>query len=134
MPEKGQAELDVERFRDAMLSGDAAAIAARLDVAVQFFSPAFDEPAVGRDTVAAVLARARSIYGDLTFEETNAQRDAAVLFFRALVDGHALQGCYRLQLSDEAMVLRLDALTRPLPATQALVAAMMRGDPRATWA
>lgn len=127
MLEKGENALVVERFRDAVLSGDAAAIAARLDLDVRFFSPAFDEPATGRDTVAAVLARARSLYGDMTFEETGAQRDAGVLFFRARVEGHALQGCYRLRLSDAGTVADLDALLRPLPAAQALVAAMMRG-------
>ncbi len=127
-PENARAEQDVARFRDAVLGGDPTAIAARLDVGVRFFSPAFREPSVGRDTVAAVLTRARSIYQDLSFDETRAQREAGVLFFRAVVDDQPLQGCYRLRLSDEGTVIALDALVRPLAATQALVEAMMRDD------
>lgn len=131
MSENFRTGLAVEHFRDALQSGDSAAIAARLDDDVRFCSPAFDEPTIGRDTVAAVLARARSLYRDMTFEETGAQREAAVLFFRAEVDGNALQGCYRLLVSGEGRVTRVDALMRPVGATQVLVAAMMRGDGQA---
>lgn len=127
MRENLRTGLAVQHFRDAVLAGGIVSIAATLDADVHFFSPAFDEPTIGRDTVAAVLARARAVYGDMTFEETSAQREAAVLFFRAQVAGAALQGCYRLRVSGEGKVSRIDALMRPVGATQALVVAMMSG-------
>lgn len=48
------------------------------------------------------------------------------MFYEAEIDGQQLQACYRLQLSPDGLVGRLDVLTRPLEATQALIAAMMR--------
>lgn len=108
-----------------MLTGEAAAVAATLADDVAFYTPAFIEPTRGRATVAAVLAMAKQVYGEMLFTEALTGDGAAALFFEAEVDGHQLQGCYRLHVSADALVQRLDVFTRPLEATRALVAAMM---------
>jgi hypothetical protein len=115
-----------ERFRVAMAGADADRIAGTLTSDVAFYSPAFADPTLGRATVAAVLATAAEVYRRMDFGEPLTAGPLAVLFFEAEVSGHALQGCYRLQTSPDGQVARLDALMRPLEATQALVAEMMR--------
>lgn len=112
-------------LRDAVRRGDAARIAATLDDDVRFFSPAFTEPTEGRERVAGVLAVAGHVYEGLTFGEPLVDGASAAMFFDAHVDGHPLQGCYRLDVA-AGRVTRLDALMRPIEAVQALVATMMR--------
>jgi hypothetical protein len=114
-----------DRFRAAMEQGSARGLGEVLDANVAFYSPAFAEPTVGREPVAAVLATAREIYGDLRFEQQLTQDTTTALFFTADVDGHRLQGCYRIVVSPEDTVVRLDALMRPIDAAQTLVATMM---------
>lgn len=113
------------RLREAVLGGAVDPIAAVLDEEVRFFSPAFAEPAVGRERVAGVLAVAGGVYEGLVFGEPLVDGTSAVVFFDARVEGRPLQGCYRLDVA-AGRVTRLDALMRPLDAVQALVATMMR--------
>jgi len=113
-------------LREAMTSGEVDRIAAVLADEVAFYSPAFQEPATGRETVAAILTTAAGVYSRLNFGDQFAAGQTAALFFDAVVDGQPLQVCYRLRTTPDGQVIRLDALMRPLEATQALVTEMMR--------
>lgn len=115
-----------DRFRTAMLTGEADVIADVLSGDVLFFSPAFSEPTSGRATVARVLATATQVYVGMRFDETLVAGSTAAVFFQADVDDQRLQACYRLTLSPDGLVERLDVLMRPVGATRALVAAMTR--------
>ena len=113
------------RFRAAMRDGAAARLGAVLDDDVTFYSPAFAEPSTGRDRVAAILATASGVYGDLSFEQQLVAGPTAVLFFEADVAGQHLHGCYRLTVSELGTITGIEALMRPLDAVQALVTTMM---------
>lgn len=63
-----------ERFRTAMLEGEAGGIGEVLAEDVRFYSPAFSDPTAGRVTVAGVLVVARQVYGEMRFGQTLAAR------------------------------------------------------------
>lgn len=114
-----------QALRAAVQDGDAAAIARVLAADVEFASPAFAEPTVGRERVAPVLATARQLYAGLAFTGELADGDRGALLFEASVGGERLQGCYWVRAAAEGTVARIDALFRPVTATQYLVREMM---------
>lgn len=92
-----------DRFRTAVLTGEADAIGEVLSDDVLFYSPAFGDPTVGRVTVAGVLATAKLVYGEMRFGQTLTGGSTAVLFFEADVNELRLQACYRLECRRTAL-------------------------------
>lgn len=113
----------------ALVARDPDTLAGLLAPDARFFSPAFAEPVTGRDTVVAVLAAAGRVYANLRFDDPRANGPETVTFFTATVPGGgapvALDGCYRTVVGEDGLVRELTAYFRPLPALQALVAAVM---------
>lgn len=115
----------------ALVARDPDTLAALLAPDVRFFSPAFADPVTGREAVTGVLAAASRVYADLRFDDPRADGAETVTFFTAAVadpDGGpsvALDGCYRTVVDETGLVRDLAAYFRPLPALQALVAAVM---------
>lgn len=111
---------------DAIQRADRSAVAALLTDGVRFHSPATAEPTVGAELVAHVLTTAGQVYQDLVVEQVLTQGPAEAVFFRAQVEGQALEVCYRLEVDGDGRIVRLAALMRPVAAAEALVQAMMR--------
>jgi hypothetical protein len=116
---------------EALVARDPDALSGLLAPDARFFSPAFADPVTGRDAVTGVLAAASRVYADLRFDDPRADGSETVTFFTATVphpDGGtpvALDGCYRTVVDEDGRVRDLTAYFRPLPALQALVAAVM---------
>ena len=116
---------------EALIARDPDALAAVLAPDARFFSPAFADPVAGRDAVTGVLAAASRVYADLRFDDPRADGAETVTFFTATVPDPgggapvALDGCYRTVVDADGRVQDLTAYFRPLPALQALVAAVM---------
>lgn len=115
----------------ALVARNTDTLAGLLAPDARFFSPAFADPVTGRDAVTGVLAAASRVYADLRFDDPRANGSETVTFFTATVpdpDGGTpvgLDGCYRTVIDEDGLVRDLTAYFRPLPALQALVAAVM---------
>ncbi|MBF6329555.1 nuclear transport factor 2 family protein [Nocardia transvalensis] len=113
-------------FREAVESGDPAAIEALLADDVVFTSPVAFKPYPGKAITAAFLRAVLRVFEDFRYLREIGDpngRDTA-LVFEATVAGKKVTGCDLIHLNDDGKVDDLTVMVRPLSAATALSEAM----------
>ena len=113
-----------DRFRDAVLAGDLAAVSEALSPEVVLNSPVAFRPFEGRDTVVQVLTAVTETFEGFRYTDELAGETAHALVFRATVDGKQVEGIDLLRFDGDGRIVDLTVLVRPLSATVALAQAM----------
>ena len=109
-----------DAFREAVESGDAAAIAATLDSEVTFRSPVVFQPYEGRDAVMALLSLVARVFEDFRYVDELHGDGTTCLVFRARVGDRELDGIDYLRHGHDGLVTELTVMVRPYSAATAL--------------
>ncbi|WP_338671957.1 nuclear transport factor 2 family protein [Streptomyces sp. SCSIO 30461] len=113
-------------FRQAVESGDHAALPALLADDVVFTSPVAFRPYEGKPMTTAILSNVIQVFEDFRYvREINGAdgRDHA-LVFTAKVGGREINGCDFLHVNEDGLIDDFMVMVRPLSAAQALSEAM----------
>jgi SnoaL-like protein len=111
-------------YRTALETRDAETLAAALHPDVTFYSPAFEDPLRGRDTVLALFAVLATVFEDPEITDELAGHGTHAITFRVSVDGHPIEGVDHLQLDEDGRVRSITVSMRPLASVQVLAARM----------
>ena len=114
----------MQRFREAVESGDIDALVASLAEDVVFKSPIVFKPYQGREAVGRLLRAVTTVLLDFRYvHELRGERQGA-LVFAARVGDRDLEGIDLLEVDADGLVQHLTVFVRPLSAAQALAAAV----------
>ena len=109
-----------DAFREAVESGDVAAIAATLHPEVTFRSPVVFQPYEGRDAVMALLSLVARVFEDFRYVDELHGDGTTCLVFRARVGDRELDGIDYLRHGHDGLVTELTVMVRPYSAATAL--------------
>jgi hypothetical protein len=120
------ADLGLKRWRDIVISKDAAALPGIIAEDAVFRSPAVHTPQAGRDLVTAYLAAALIVLGpELTYHDEWVRESDAVLRFTSTVDGLQVEGIDMIRWDDDGQIVEFTVMIRPFKALQAVMARML---------
>lgn len=124
-PHEPPSEVGLRRWHAVVAARDTAALPGLMAPDAEFHSPALFRPQVGARNVAAYLTCALAVFGE-TFHYVDQWQhdDAAILEFRATVDGLALEGIDRITWDAAGQITSFTVMVRPLRALHALVERM----------
>jgi hypothetical protein len=111
-------------YRRALEARDAEALAAVLHPDVTFYTPAFEAPLRGRDTVLALFGVLATVFEDPEITDELAGEGTHAITFRLSVEGHPIEGVDHLQLAEDGRVRSITVSMRPLASLQVLAARM----------
>jgi hypothetical protein len=110
--------------RDALESGDVAALAPLLAPDVTFRSPAVHKPYHGRDTVLALLGVVSHVFENFSYANEWHDGATTILLFEANVGDRELQGVDILEHDEAGLITHFTVMIRPLSGLQAVAAAV----------
>jgi SnoaL-like domain len=113
-----------ERFRDAVLARDMAAVESLLAEDVVFRSPAVFKPYEGRMSTMIILRSVLRVAEDFRYTRSFSSDDGHVLVFEATVDGKGVEGADFLRIDEAGLIDDFRVMMRPLSGLQAVVARM----------
>lgn len=113
-------------FREAVESGDLAAVETLLAEDVVFTSPVVFKPYPGKAITAAILWAVSQVFEDVRYERelTGADGRDHALVFTARVGDREVSGCDFIHLDEDGLIDELTVMVRPLSGAQALAEAM----------
>lgn len=113
-------------FRAAVDKGDAAAFAALLADDAVFHSPVAHKPYRGRDTVAAVLRAAFTVFEDVKYtqEISDPATGSHALVFKARIGPTEVHGCDLLTTDADGVITDVTVMLRPMSAVHAMSEAL----------
>lgn len=111
-------------FRDAVETGDLAALEAALDPGVTFNSPVVFKPYEGREAVMALLSLVAQVFEDFRYVDELEGDGTKCLLFKARVGERELDGIDYLRLDRDGLVTELTVMVRPYSGVTALRDAM----------
>jgi hypothetical protein len=111
-------------YRTALEQRDAEALLAVLHPDVVFYSPAFDEPLRGRDTVLGLFGVLATVFENPEITDELAGDGSRALIFRLSVECHPIEGVDHLRLDEEGRVRSITVTMRPLASVRVLAARM----------
>jgi hypothetical protein len=113
-------------FREAVESGDSAAIEALLADDVVFTSPVAFAPYPGKPITAAILRGVLRVFTDFRYVREIGAPDSPdhALVFTARVGDKEINGCDFLHVNEDGLIDDLTVMVRPLSAALALSEAM----------
>jgi hypothetical protein len=114
----------VPSFRDAVETGDPAAMEAALDPAVVFRSPVVFKPYEGRESVMALLSLVVVVFEDFRYVDELEGDGTNCLVFKARVGEREVDGIDYLRLGEDGLVTELMVMVRPYSGLTALRDAM----------
>jgi len=116
----------VQRWIEIIESGRTAELDALLADEAVFFSPAVFTPQEGRAKTVLYLEAAAKVFGDSDFHyvEQWYNNQSAILEFAATIDGIYVNGIDMIHWNDEARIVSLKVMLRPLKALQTIMPAM----------
>jgi hypothetical protein len=116
-----------DSFRNAVESGDRAAIVAALAPDVVFNSPVKHVPFKGREAVKVLFVALLETFEDFRYtDEFDAADGSRALVFRARVGDRELEGIDILRFDDDGLVADFTVMVRPLTGAMALAEAVGR--------
>lgn len=116
----------VQRWIEIIESGRTEELDALLADDAVFFSPAVFTPQEGRAKTVLYLEAAAKVFGDSDFHyvEQWYNNQSAILEFAATIDGIYVNGIDMIHWNDEARIVSLKVMLRPLKALQTIMPAM----------
>lgn len=113
-------------FREAVESGDLAAVETLLAEDVVFTSPVVFKPYPGKAITAAILRAVSQVFEDVRYERelTGADGRDHALVFTARVGDREVSGCDFIHLDEDGLIDELTVMVRPLSGARALAEAM----------
>lgn len=113
-------------FREAVESGDLAAVETLLAEDVVFTSPVVFKPYPGKAITAAILWAVSQVFEDVRYERelTGADGRDHALVFTARVGDREVSGCDFIHLDEDGLIDELTVMVRPLSGARALAEAM----------
>jgi len=116
----------VQRWIEIIESGRTEELDALLADDAVFFSPAVFTPQEGRAKTVLYLEAAAKVFGDSDFHyvEQWYNDQSAILEFAATIDGIYVNGIDMIHWNDEARIVSLKVMLRPLKALQTIMPAM----------
>ena len=114
------------RWHEVALSNDEAKVLAILAEGAVFESPVVHTPQVGKAITARYLASAGHVFANSGFHYVGEWRSekSAVLEFKAVVDGIAINGVDMITWDDEGLITHFKVMVRPLKGMNMLHANM----------
>jgi hypothetical protein len=114
------------RWHEVALSNDQAKVLGILAEGAVFESPVVHSPQVGKAITAKYLASAGQVFADTGFHYVGEWRSekSAVLEFKAVVDGIAINGVDMITWNDEGFITHFKVMVRPLKGMNMLHAKM----------
>jgi hypothetical protein len=114
------------RWHQVALTNDEAKVLAILADDAVFESPVVHTPQVGKAITAKYLASAGQVFTDSGFQYVGEWRSerSAVLEFKAVVDGIAINGIDMISWNDEGLITNFKVMVRPLKGMNMLHAKM----------
>ncbi|MBL0925895.1 MAG: nuclear transport factor 2 family protein [Sphingomonadaceae bacterium] len=111
-----------EIWHKVALSKDEATIAAILHDDCVFESPVVHTPQVGKAITSKYLAAAGHTLGNADFEYVGEwhRENSAVLEFRTVIDGIAINGIDMISCNDDGLITHFKVMVRPLKAVNML--------------
>jgi hypothetical protein len=110
--------------REALETGDFAALGEQLHEDVVFRSPAVYQPYRGRDTVVALLGVVGQVFENFRYANQWRDGDTEILFFETNVGRYELQGVDILEYDADGLITSFIVMIRPLSGLQGLAAAI----------
>jgi ketosteroid isomerase-like protein len=123
-PPEEEETTSMQRFRQAVESGDSDAMVASLAEDVVFQSPIVFKPYRGREMVGRLLRAVATVFSDFRYLDELRSEGQTALVFAARVGDRDIEGIDLLQVDAAGLVAHLTVFVRPLSAAQALAAAM----------
>lgn len=122
----------MDRFRQAVESGDADAVIACLADDIVFESPIVWKPYVGKAQVTVLLRAVMRVFKQFEYKDTLRSASQTALEFKARVGEREIHGIDLGTVDAEGRVTRLTVFVRPFSAAEALAKAMQAelGAPR----
>lgn len=127
----------VQRFRDAIESGDFERALREFAPDITFHSPVKFTPFEGIEQVSALFRVLARTFEDFRYVGSYSgtdqlgldgeQAESHILRFRTTVDGKLVDGIDLIQLDDQGRIGTFTVMIRPLSAVQTVGAAVMRG-------
>lgn len=114
----------MQRFREAVESGDADALVASLAEDVVFKSPIVFKPYRGREAVGRLLRAVATVFRDFRYLDELRSEQRSALVFAARVGERDVEGIDLLEVNADGRVQHLTVFVRPLSAAHALAAAV----------
>jgi hypothetical protein len=113
-------------FREAVESGDVAAVEALLAEDVVFRSPAVHKPYEGKLVTSVVLRAVMQVFEDFRYTREIGAPDSpdSVLVFEARVGDRTVEGADFLHVGEDGLIDDFRVMIRPLSGLHAVVAAM----------
>ena len=114
------------RWHEVALSNDETKVLGVLAEGAVFESPVVHTPQVGKAITAKYLASAGYVFADTGFHYVGEWRSekSAVLEFKAVVDGIAINGVDMITWDDEGLITHFKVMVRPLKGMNMLHAKM----------
>jgi hypothetical protein len=114
------------RWHEVALSNNEAKVLGILAEGAVFESPVVHTPQVGKAITAKYLASAGQVFADTGFHYVGEWRTekSAVLEFKAVVDGIAINGVDMITWDDEGLITHFKVMVRPLKGMNMLHAKM----------
>ncbi|SDW59953.1 SnoaL-like domain-containing protein [Amycolatopsis xylanica] len=116
-----------QRFRDAVLSGDHAAIEPLFTPDARMFSPVKFTPFEGRPMILGLLGVLLRTFEGFHYVGEFGGGDSDVLEFRATVKGTQIHGIDLFRFDDQGLINEFTVMVRPLSAVTALSDAVLAG-------
>ncbi|WP_370949891.1 nuclear transport factor 2 family protein [Amycolatopsis sp. cg5] len=116
-----------DRFREAALSGDHAAMEPLFTPDARMFSPVKFTPFEGRPMILGLLGVLLRTFEGFHYVGQFHGTDSDVLEFRATVKGTEIHGIDLFRFNDEGLITELTVMVRPLSAVTALSDAVLAG-------
>jgi hypothetical protein len=101
-------------FREAVESGEIAAVPSLLAEDIVFHSPVTFHPYVGRETVSQLLGIVFETFEDFRYTDELEMDGGHALIFRTAVNGRELEGIDIFRLDDDGLIADFTVMLRPL--------------------